>query len=298
MNPKILINPVRTILLLMISLTFGCQMENLTESTIHGTITVYKTGNSAIRSPLGGIKVYLINADFNADTVNYANNKNAYIDSTITGTDGKYLFNSVANGHYYVGPAVEHYALYRFKATGNLNSPDININGEPKEVIIDFESPEPMAENSQKLTIQFRLKYSGGMDKLQNAELNIYQLQDHALIIRSGVFINNSKLNNIEFKDHADGYKITDNIFITANKGYIEYSWFVPTYQLHNSFDFNFETRQNIIMTTIVAAVKVVLPENPLHTSYDAGIIDITQFFTKNDSEPSFRMTLYPTGIN
>lgn len=65
------------------------------KGSVSGTVRMAITSQ-----PLSGIKVYLVNANASIDTVNYAHNRRALVDSAVTDTNGKYSILNIRPGHY------------------------------------------------------------------------------------------------------------------------------------------------------------------------------------------------------
>lgn len=81
-------------------------------------------------SPLTGVKVYLVNTAVKADTVNYANNSKALVDSAVTDSEGRYAFGNIAPGRYGVVPVNgDSTGVYRFSGAAASDSSMFSMNG-------------------------------------------------------------------------------------------------------------------------------------------------------------------------
>lgn len=93
----------KTILLLIIgSILFSCSdsITDTEQNTITGTITAStEMGSISVDS----IMLVLINANYKPDTIEY-NNEVAFVDTVYTNESGKFAFNNIAPGKYYVYP--------------------------------------------------------------------------------------------------------------------------------------------------------------------------------------------------
>ncbi len=134
----------------------GCKNNPVTPisslSTVSGTITLYDqpTGRNI---PLPGIKVYLININFKVDTVNYENNKAAFVDSAVTDSNGNYTIANIKAGNYAVTPSSEP-GGYQFTIVAGSDVDSLTVSNSPKNYSINFTAPN-VGTVSSVFTIRF-----------------------------------------------------------------------------------------------------------------------------------------------
>ena len=98
------------------------------KGSVSGTVVMTIT-----RTPLSNVKVYLINKAVKADTVNYANNAKAFVDSAYTDSEGKYVIGDIAPGNYAVAPLNGDAAsVLKFSIVAGSDSCEFAMNGETR----------------------------------------------------------------------------------------------------------------------------------------------------------------------
>jgi hypothetical protein len=122
----------------------SCEKEPV--GLVSGVVTVYDPSSPLVKTPLEGIKLYLVNKDFKIDSADYANNAGAIVDSASTGSDGKYLIAGIPEGNYAVVP-VPDFIMYRFELENDLDSVKFTINEESFDHSIDFTAAMPNAND-------------------------------------------------------------------------------------------------------------------------------------------------------
>jgi len=122
-------------LLLAILFVSGCMFDSddrdeVKKGSVAGTITMIVTGE-----PVAGVKVYLVNTAAKVDTVDFTDNRAAFVDSAVTGADGRYAITGIATGEYGVVPIFgDTAAAYRFSLTQNSGPYGFAMNGEARTV--------------------------------------------------------------------------------------------------------------------------------------------------------------------
>lgn len=100
------------------------------KGSVSGTVKMTITGE-----PIANVKVYLVNRNAKIDTVNFTDNRAAFIDSAVTDAAGKYTIGSVASGDYGVVPAIGDTAsAYKFSLSSGPGSNVFSLNGETRTV--------------------------------------------------------------------------------------------------------------------------------------------------------------------
>jgi len=128
-------------LIFVLLIFLSCSKEDATPvATIKGKIISPMGENTGIPD----IKVFLIDADFKIDTVTYKNQK-AFIDSTVTNSQGEYAFDIYKPGHYAVYPkGNENFKTFAF-ADQEMSSKIEVKEGESKTIdfkaVLSFSQP-------------------------------------------------------------------------------------------------------------------------------------------------------------
>lgn len=133
------------LMILGISLMTSCKKDPITGS-VSGVVTVYDPSSPLVKTSLEGIKLFLVNTDFEIDSVDYANNKAAIVDSALTGSDGKYLIAGIPEGNYAIVP-IPDTIMYRFKLENDSDSVKFTINEESLGYSFNFTAAIPNAND-------------------------------------------------------------------------------------------------------------------------------------------------------
>jgi hypothetical protein len=137
------------ILLTMVILS-SCKDNGV--SPISGAVQGKITGSS-----VSGIKIYLFNTLFKADTVNISNNRKALIDSTVTDGSGNYMFENLSEGKYGVVPVLSNSSLRINYDESSPNSYEFMITGTKRTSTVNFISTYlPMDESNFQVIIKFK----------------------------------------------------------------------------------------------------------------------------------------------
>ena len=119
------------LLFVLIAVVSGCifdsdnDKKNVKKGSVSGTVKMTIT-----EEPLPNVKVFLVNRDAKYDTVSYTNNRTAFVDSTKSDSEGRYVFNGIAPGNYGVVPMSEDStAPYKFTWAVSSDSCLFAMNG-------------------------------------------------------------------------------------------------------------------------------------------------------------------------
>lgn len=137
--------PFLILMIIFMSFMTSCRKETITGS-VSGVVTVYDPSSPLVKTPLEGINVYLVNTDFEIDSVDYANNAAAIVDYALTGSDGKYLITGIPEGNYAVVP-IPDFTMYRFKPENDLDSVKFTISEQSLDHSVDFTAAVPIAND-------------------------------------------------------------------------------------------------------------------------------------------------------
>ncbi len=114
----------------------SCQKDPITGS-VTGVVTVYDPSSPLVKTPLAGIKVYVINTDYKLDSADYANNEAAVVGSGVTASDGSYQIIDIDLGNYAVIP-VPDLIMYRFEPDSDLDTVRFSIREGSLDHTVDF----------------------------------------------------------------------------------------------------------------------------------------------------------------
>ncbi len=128
------------IMIMGISIVVSCKKEPI--GSVSGVVTDYDPSSPMVRTPLEGVKLFLVNTDFALDSADYANNTGAIVDSAVTSADGKYQMAGIPDGNWAVLP-IPDTIMYRFEVENQGNSVRFNINKELFASTVDFKTAKP-----------------------------------------------------------------------------------------------------------------------------------------------------------
>lgn len=140
MRPKN-ISPLLFLIIPGLVLMTSCQEKPLTGS-VSGEVSVYNPLTPMVKTPVDGIRVYVVNTDFDLDSADYANNEAAVVDMDVTGNDGQYLITDIPEGNYAVIPVPDS-VMYHFQAGSDLDTLKFRISEESNEHSVDFKAAIP-----------------------------------------------------------------------------------------------------------------------------------------------------------
>ncbi len=126
---------VAVTLILVAAMVSGCIFssnddKDVKKGKVSGKITMTITGD-----PVANVTVMLINRNAKVDTVDYAANLKAFVDSTVTGANGEFVFEGIAPGNYAVAPVNEDTTkVYKFSYAADTNSSGFTVNGDAHTV--------------------------------------------------------------------------------------------------------------------------------------------------------------------
>lgn len=149
------------ILVIATTVLSSCNKEELpVTGTVSGTLSAYDPTTPLVKTPVEGIKVYLINADYKFNTTTYAGNSAALIDSTLSDAKGNYRFTNIPLGRYNVCP-LPYSNGYRFETIPTVKIDPLQITESSPDHIINFASPLPNSENTFSNEFQIKLVITG-----------------------------------------------------------------------------------------------------------------------------------------
>mgnify|MGYP001390974827 CR=1 FL=1 len=108
----------------------GCMFDSDDDDTaktgsVSGKVTMTVTGE-----PVTGAKVYLVNMNAKADTAHYADNAKAFVDSTITDSNGTYSIKNIGPGDYGVAVVnTDTTKVIKFTGAADSDSCTFTMNG-------------------------------------------------------------------------------------------------------------------------------------------------------------------------
>jgi len=149
------------VILPVLGLLIMTSCEKEPNGLVSGVVTVYDPSTPEVKTPLEGIKLYLINSDFRIDSIDYANNAGAIIDSAYTGSNGKYLIDGLPNGNYAIVPVPDS-IMYHFELDNGSDSVKFLITEESFDHTIDFKTAMPDSAAGYQIRLSIINRPYGG----------------------------------------------------------------------------------------------------------------------------------------
>lgn len=134
------LKPLMILIVAGITLVSSCTKE-LNSGLVRGTISIYDPEFPLDKTPIEGIKVFLVDTDFEVDSLDYSHNEAAIIDQAITDSDGKYLIAGIPVGNYAVVPIPDS-IMYHFELEDEEDSVKFTIHEESFDYSLDFVAAE------------------------------------------------------------------------------------------------------------------------------------------------------------
>ena len=168
---KIQVLLVFTIALMAVS----CEKEK-TEGTVSGKLNVYDLSKPLTALPAEGIKVCLIDRDFNFVPSDYKKNLKAIVDSAFTNKTGEYSISGIPEGNFAVVPMPADRNYYFAPENESIKS-SFSISRTMSEYKVNFKSPIPGSENivispNLEVTVNIKNCPSGAFFKVQRETLS------------------------------------------------------------------------------------------------------------------------------
>ncbi len=148
------------LLFVAVSLT-GCIFssdddKDVKKGKVSGKITMAITGE-----PVANVKVMLINRNAKIDTVNYANNTKAFVDSAATDANGEFAIDNVSPGRYAVVPVnstTDSTRAFTFSPSHDSGQYEFSLDGESRTVDFIAESLSYPGASNGLFTIDLVIK--------------------------------------------------------------------------------------------------------------------------------------------
>jgi len=135
------ISPFLIFILPGLVLITACQDKTLSGS-VGGVVSVYDPLTPLVKTPLDGIRVFVVNKDYELDSSDYANNAAAVVGSDVTGADGQYLITAIPEGNYAVIPVPDS-IMYRFQPVSDSDTMKFRIIEASVNHSVDFTAAIP-----------------------------------------------------------------------------------------------------------------------------------------------------------
>ncbi len=166
---------VAVTLLLVAAVVSGCifssdDNKEVKKGKVSGKITMTITGE-----PVANVKVMLINRNAKIDTVNYANNRAAFVDSTITNANGEFVIDNVSPGRYAVAPVnstTDPTRVFSFAPSQNSGQYEFSLDGESRTVDFIAENMNSAGAIPGYFTIDVVIKNATNLKSIINQRRN------------------------------------------------------------------------------------------------------------------------------
>ncbi len=153
--------PVFVIPFVAILFVSGCMFDSdddkdAKKGSVSGKITMIVTGE-----PVAGVKVMLVNRNAAIDTVDYTDNRAAFVDSELTDAEGRYAISGIAPGSYGVVPVFgDSTAAYKFTPGQSAGSYAFAMNGDARTVDFITEKRSYPGADSETFKLWVTIKIS------------------------------------------------------------------------------------------------------------------------------------------
>jgi len=137
-----------SVLIIATFFAVSCQKDEVPETLdISGKVVMTDAQVPEIKTPLEGVKIYLLRGTFSFDATFAGFIKSDILDSVITDADGFYSIYGLEPGGYVVLPN-DTSTNYRFDWSESPDSPWIDANSSKEKYEINFSVPETVMENT------------------------------------------------------------------------------------------------------------------------------------------------------
>jgi hypothetical protein len=204
----------------------GCKDNSVT--TVNGEITgiVTSTSLDGTVTKVSQLKIYLLDKNVKPDTVNIANNKKLFIDSTFTDAGGNYKFRNLKEGKYGITPYTGSTDIMVCREQSSPDPTNIVIDSKQQSCTINFSVSYP-GEDYPGDIIPFDLNVKFKNLALGHYTMYIYRYEYYCFIPG---FMGNNRMEMGE-----------EYVF---NRGFnfkMTYGWTMLFYTMSNKFRFTFQ---------------------------------------------------------
>ena len=134
------VKPFMIVIFAGIAMMSSCT-KDWNNGSVSVIISIYDPEFPLVKTPIEGIKVFLVDTDFVVDSLDYSHNEAAIIDHVITDSNGKYLIAGIPVGNYAVMPIPDS-IMYRFELENEEDSVKFTIREESFDYSFDFAAAE------------------------------------------------------------------------------------------------------------------------------------------------------------
>ena len=145
--------------LFIVILASGCLFgsdddEDVKKGSVSGKVTMIVTGE-----PVAGVKLLLVDMNAKVDSLTPAENMKAFVDSAVTGADGRYVIGNIPPGEYGVAPVstADTTTSYTFTSARNTGTNPFTVNGDSHAVSFIAEEKSPASAYANYIIIHLYL---------------------------------------------------------------------------------------------------------------------------------------------
>ena len=211
------ISPFLILIIPGLVLMTSCREKPLTGS-VSGVVSVYDPLIPLVKTPLDGIRVYVVNKDYELDSADYANNAAAVVGSDVTGAEGQYLITAIPEGNYAVIPVPDS-VMYHFRPDSDLDTLMFRISEGSIDHSVDFTAAIPgPVEDGFHIRLTIINRPAGGLVTLYRPIFlyNIVPTFNPVEIDNSIRFSENEMTLNLHFGIIGPLYVVSNNFKIQA----------------------------------------------------------------------------------